>query len=216
MTDRLVIVGAGGHGREALAVARALNRTHSRWHDVVFVDDAPNDRTAAGLERLDAVCIGGISRLVADGDDHVIAIGDPATRRAVAERIGDTAPAVELVDPSARIGDDVTLAPGVMVYPGAVCTTDVRIGPHSHVNCGVIVSHDCRIGAMVSLSPGVLLNGGVTVDDGAFLGTGAIVLPGVTIGQGAVVGAGAVVTDDVAPGTTVVGVPAAAPARGSG
>lgn len=208
MTDRLVIVGAGGHGREALTVARAVNRTHTRWSEIVFVDDAPTERTASRLVRLGAACIGGLDRLTEVGDEHVVAIGDPVVRRAVVERIGGAAPAVELVDPSARIGDDVELGPGVMVFPGTVCTTNIRIGSHTHVNCGVIVSHDCRVGAMVSLSPGVRLNGGVTVEDGAFLGTGAVVLPGLTIGQGAVVAAGAVVIDDVAPAATVMGVPA--------
>ncbi len=41
-----------------------------------------------------------------------------------------------------------------------------------------------------------------------WIGRGATVLGGVTIGDGATVGANAVVTRDVAPGATVVGVPA--------
>ena len=44
--------------------------------------------------------------------------------------------------------------------------------------------------------------------DDAWIGAGAVVMPGVKIGNAAVVGAGAVVTNDVAPNTTVVGVPA--------
>ena len=206
MTDRLVIVGAGGHGREALAVARAVDRRDHRWNRVVFVDDGAVD--TARLERVEAECVGDVDALVDSGDEHVIAVGDPGVRRALAERIGDGAPAVELVDPTAWLGDDVILSPGVLVFPGAVLTTNVRIGRHSHVNCGVVVSHDCRVGAMVSLSPGVRLNGAVTVGDGAFLGTAAVVLPGRRIGQGAVVGAGAVVSDDVEAGATVMGVPA--------
>lgn len=206
MTDRLVIVGAGGHGREALAVARAVNRLSDRWFELAFVDDAPVPPEL--LERAEAHCIGDLDELIAGGDEHVIAIGDPATRRRVARRVGGRAPAVALVDPSAWIGDDVQLGEGAMVFPGAVCTTNIRVGHHSHLNCGTIVSHDCRIGDYVSLSPGVRLNGAATVGDGALLGTGAIVLPGVTVGQDAVVGAGAVVIDDVADGTTVVGVPA--------
>ena len=184
MTDRLVIVGAGGHGREALAIARAVNRDRDRWHVIGLVDDgAPDNLVPVD----DANLLGTTDFLI----DH-----------------GDAAPAIALVDPSAWLGDDVDLAEGVIVHPGAICTTNVRVGLHSHVNCGVIVSHDCRIGDFVSLSPGVKLNGAVTVGDGAFLGTGAIVLPGRSIGQDAVVGAGAVVIDDVAPGATVVGVPA--------
>ncbi len=204
MTDRLVIVGAGGHGREAVAVATAVNRVRDRWHMIGVVDDGEID---LGLIEAGLV-LGTTQDLIAEGDEHVIAVGDPAVRREIAMRIGSAAPAISLVDPSAWIGDDVDLDDGALVYPGAICTTNVRVGFHSHVNCGAIVSHDCRIGDFVSVSPGVKLNGAVAVGDGAFIGTGAIVLPGRTIGQGAIVGAGAVVVDDVAPGTTVVGVPA--------
>lgn len=206
MTDRLVIVGAGGHGREALAVARNANRARSRWHHIGHVDDGHPD-----LERLagvDAEVLGPTDFLIDSGDDYVIAIGDPAIRRRIADRIGDSATAVSLVDPSAWLGDDVVFDDGALVYPNVTFTTNVRVGRHAHINCGAVVSHDCRIGAFVSLSPGVILNGEVTIDDGAFLGTGAIVLPGRRVGQGAVVGAGAVVVVDVAPGATVVGVPA--------
>lgn len=204
MTDRLVIVGAGGHGREALAVARAVNRLRDRWHRIGLVDDGPID----GLLVDEHLVLGTTRFLIDEGDEHVIAIGAPAVRRTIAERIGEAAPAVPLVDPTAWVGDDVDLDEGAMLYPGAVCTTNVRVGFHTHLNCGAIVSHDCRLGDFVSLSPGVKLNGGVTVADGAFLGTGAIVLPGRSIGQDAVVGAGAVVVDDVPAGATVMGVPA--------
>lgn len=50
------------------------------------------------------------------------------------------------------------------------------------------------------------------IGDDVIIGTGAIVIArpntGLSIGDGARVGAGAVVTKDVAPGQTVVGVPA--------
>lgn len=47
-----------------------------------------------------------------------------------------------------------------------------------------------------------------TIGDETFFGAGARVLGGVHIGRGARVGANAVVLNDVAPGTTVVGIPA--------
>jgi len=198
----LVIVGAGGHGRETLSVARASGA----WDPITFVDDGAVDRQR--LHRIGGVLAGDVDTLVAHPADHVIAIGDPQVRRRVAERIGSHAPAATIVDPSVRLGDDVELAPGVIAHPRSVCTTNIRIGHHSHLNCGVVVSHDCRVGDFVSLSPGVLLNGDVVVEDDAFLGSGAVVLPGCRVGQGAIVGAGAVVRTDVDPYTTVVGVPA--------
>lgn len=208
MNPRLAIIGGGGHGREAVTVAQAIDAPQGRWSDIVVVDDGTPDLGL--LERLGVASVGSIDGLNADetSTEHVIAIGDPAIRRTIAGRVQRSIAATTLVHPTASIGADVDLADGVLVYPQAVCTTNVRVGVHSHLNCGVVVSHDCRVGDFVSLSPGVLLNGAVTVGDGAFLGSGAVVLPGRTVGQDAIVGAGAVVVDDVAPGATVIGVPA--------
>jgi acetyltransferase-like isoleucine patch superfamily enzyme len=50
--------------------------------------------------------------------------------------------------------------------------------------------------------------GEVAVREGAMIGAGAVVLPGVEIGENAQVAANSLVTDDVAPDTTVAGVPA--------
>ncbi|MEM9466182.1 MAG: acetyltransferase [Actinomycetota bacterium] len=197
---RLGIVGAGGHGREAHAIAA------DRYERIVFADDGTVDR--ARLARIGDPAVVALDELAAHCDECVIAIGDAAVRRAVAGRLAPGLRLAVLVDSSASIGSDVELAEGVMVHPGAAITTNVRVGLHSHVNARAVVSHDVRIGAFVSVSPGVLLNGDVTVEDDVFLGSGAIVLPGRTVGQGAIVGAGAVVTADVAPGATVVGVPA--------
>ncbi len=199
----LGIVGAGGHGREAHAVASAIA---GRYDAIVFADDGPVDHDALG--RIGDPPVVRLDELADHCDEYVVAIGDPAVRRSVAERIHGSAAAGVLVAATAIVGTDVDCAGGVMIYPGAVVTTNVRLGRHSHVNCAAVVSHDCRIGAFVSISPGVLLNGAVVVEDDVFLGSGAIVLPGRRVGQGAVVGAGAVVTADVAPGATVVGVPA--------
>ncbi len=49
---------------------------------------------------------------------------------------------------------------------------------------------------------------GIELGSDVWIGAGAIVLPGVHVGDGAIIGAGAVVARDVAPRTTVVGVPA--------
>jgi len=206
VTSGLCIVGAGGHGREALMVARDVNRIEERWSEIVFVDDGPVD--ADRLARLDAKVVGGIDSSRSTYLEHIVAVGDPVSRRAIDTRLGAQTVFANLVHPNAHVGPDVVIGEGFMAYPGAVITTNVRIGRHTHVNCAAVISHDCRIGNFVSVSPGVMINGSVEVGDNVFLGTGAVVLPGRHVGQGAVIGAGAVVVDDVAPLTTVVGSPA--------
>lgn len=92
---------------------------------------------------------------------------------------------------------NVEIAGGLLMpHPqGIVIHPDVRIGP----NC--LLMQQVTLG--VGTRPGVpILEGAVDI------GAGAKVLGGVRLGAGCRVGANAVVLDDVAPGETVVGIPA--------
>jgi serine O-acetyltransferase len=79
---------------------------------------------------------------------------------------------------------------------------------------GIVIHSDAVIGNDVLISPGVVIGGrselkGVPViEDGVKIGCGAKVLGPIRIGAGANIGANAVVVHDVAPGDTVVGIPA--------
>ena len=217
--SHLVIVGAGGHGREVLDVVEAANAQARRDGGAVvevlgFVADHADEpllarRGVPHLGTVDDLVAGRIGQL-AEPVALVLAIGDPSTRRTLAQRISATAhPWTEaLVHPQASLGGDVQLGEGTVVAAGARITTNVRIGQHVQVNVNAVVSHDCRVADHATLSPGSLVNGSVTLGEGAFLGTGAIVTPGRRVGDWAVVGAGAVVVADVPDDVTVVGVPA--------
>ncbi|QDV33220.1 Bifunctional protein GlmU [Tautonia plasticadhaerens] len=76
---------------------------------------------------------------------------------------------------------------------------NARVGEGANIGAGTITANfDGRVKAQTLIEPG------------AFIGSGAVLIAPVTIGRGATVGAGAVVPKgkDVAPGQTVVGVPA--------
>ena len=207
MADDLVIVGAGGHGRETLDVVEAMNAAGSGdWNFLGFLDDGEVRRDR--LDRREAEV------LEADALDpekvgYVIGIGDPAVRESVAERmtLGGFVPAT-LIHPEATVGSDVRIAEGVVLAAGAHVTTNVTLERHSQLNVGAVVSHDCEVGAFATLSPGTLVNGECRIGERAFFGTGAVITPGLVVGADAKVGAGAVVIGDVPEGATVVGVPA--------
>jgi sugar O-acyltransferase (sialic acid O-acetyltransferase NeuD family) len=210
----LVIVGAGGHGRETLDVVEAINAVEPRWEVLGFAAD---DADADLLARRGVPLLGPPSVLADLDAAYVIGVGDGAARRRLDDRLTGWGrhPAV-LVHPLASTGSDVRLGPGVVLAAGARVTTNVTLGRHTQLNVAAVVSHDAVVGDHVTLSPGVLVNGNARIDDGAFLGTAAVVLPGRVVGAGAIVGAGAVVIDDVAPAATVVGVPARAVDPASG
>jgi sugar O-acyltransferase (sialic acid O-acetyltransferase NeuD family) len=200
---RLIVVGAGGHGRAVGDVAAAAG-----WTVVGYTE-------RAGARAGDPSVLGADEDLAVLAKRHdavaVVGVGNTALARR-AELFATVAaacrPAPALVHPRATVSPSATLAAGAVVFANAVVGAHVVIGENAVLYSGAIVEHDSRIGAHAYLSPGVVLAGSVTVDEGAFLGAGAVVLPGVRVGRGAVVGAGALVREDVAPGATVAGVPA--------
>lgn len=208
---RLVIVGAGGHGRETLDVVEALNAVGAGWKFLGFLDDADlGDEAQARLERRGVRVIGPVEQIGELDARFVIAVGDAATREKLARRASESgaAAAPAIIHPSTVIGSDVEIGDGSVLAAGSHLTTNVRVGRHVHVNVGTIVSHDTVIDDYVTLSPGTRLNGDVWIGRGAFIGTGAVVVRGHQVGPRAVVGAGAVVVRDVEPELTVAGVPA--------
>lgn len=206
----LVIVGAGGQGREALDTVEALNAAAPApvWEFRGFLAD--DDRSAPLLAARAVGVVGPVEHLHDLDADYVIAIGDPSVRRAVDGIATDAGrrPAT-LVHPSAQVGSAVRLGPGAYVGPGAILTTNVTVGRHTIVNVAATLSHDVVVGEFATIGPGSHLAGNVRVGDDADLGVGVVARPGSVIGAGTVVGAGAVVVGDLAPGVVAVGVPAA-------
>jgi len=208
--QEIVIIGAGGHGREMHDVIEAINAASVTppWDFLGFIDDGQPDLDQ--LQRRGATLLGGRAELATLKDVHfIVGIGSPVARRqvdAVACVVG-LRPAT-LIHPSATIGTDVDLAAGVVVCSHVSVTTHVRVGRHTHLNVNSTVSHDVALGDFVTLSPGVTLAGNVTLADDVTMGVSSTVIPGVSIGHGATVGAGGVVVGDLAARVTAVGVPA--------
>lgn len=202
----LVIIGAGGHGREALDVLESAHPS-SRHRFLGFLDDVEPDREI--LARRNAVWLGVVSRVTELDAEYLIGIGSGDVRCHIDGKLLRAGrSSATLVHPAATIASDVEIGPGSIITAGASLTTNIRAGRHFHVNLNATIAHDCLIGDYVTVSPGATISGNVVLEHRVSIGTGANVIPGVRVGEGAIVGAGAVVVRDVEPGDTVVGVPA--------
>jgi len=198
-----LIIGAGGHAKVVadILICQGISV-------LGFLDDNRKLRDAhfLGLPILGPV--DGYQALSPAG--LVMGIGDNATRKAVAERLGDEAQHLwrTAVHPSAIMASSVRIGEGTVIAAGVVVNPDAVFGRHVIVNTGATVDHDCNIGDFCHIAPGAHLAGGAWVGEGSLIGIGATVNPYHSIGSWAVVGAGAVVVCDIPDGVTVKGVPA--------
>jgi sugar O-acyltransferase (sialic acid O-acetyltransferase NeuD family) len=205
--EAVVIIGAGGFGRETLDVLRA-ERPASRDREFLgFLDDGTPD--AELLARLGAEHLGPVDRLAELRDArYLIGVGAPKTRQALDERARALgAEATTAIHRDASYAD-VEFAPGAVVTAGVRLTNNVRLGRHVHLNLNCTVGHDATLGDYVTVNPLASISGNVTLGDRVNVGTGANIIQGITVGADTVIGAGAVVIADVPPGVTVVGIPA--------
>ncbi len=203
---KIVIVGAGGHGRVVLDILR-----NNHQFDVAgFIDSnhSLHGQIMDGIEILgDLSLVAKFPELSVGG--AIVAIGDNRIRQAYAqtlERAGVSL--VSAIHPSASIAGNAVIGKNVVIAAGANVCAHVSIEDSVILNTGCIIDHESMIFKTAHICPGVRVAGHVQVKQAAFVGIGATIIQGITIGESAVVGAGAVVLEDVNPYTTVVGVPA--------
>lgn len=213
MTTPLIIVGAGGFGRETLDVVLAQNSASKRplFNLVGIVDSNPSSDNLQRLFALNVDYLGTERQWLQKGHktEYLVGVGDPRVRRDISQRF-DTAgyTAATAIHPAAVIGSMNSVGPGTVVCAGAQISTNVRLGRHVHVNPSVTLGHDSDIQDFVSLNPGCIISGNVVCGSGVLIGAGAVVLQGLSIGKEGVVGAAACVTKSVRANAVVKGVPA--------
>jgi sugar O-acyltransferase (sialic acid O-acetyltransferase NeuD family) len=206
----LIIVGAGGLGRETAELVRAVNAREPTWDLLGFVDDAP---ALAGAEVAGLPVLGPVASVV----DHpgaalVVCVGHPGcywSKRRIVESLGlGPDRYATLVHPAAVVSACSGVGPGTVILATAVATAAVRIGPHVTVMPGAVLTHDDVVGDYATLAAGTRVAGRARVGDGAYLGAGALVAADRSVGPWALVGMGAVVVRDVPAGEVWAGVPA--------
>ncbi len=192
--NRLIIIGASGHGKVVADIAQ-LNG----YDDIVFLDDDENIKECAGYP------IVGKSTEAPVGDVF-IAIGNGKIRKRIMGFYRDRQQPV-LIHPNAVVAKSVIIGKGSVVMAGAVINSGTQIGCGTIINTCSSIDHDCIIGDFVHIAVGTHLCGTIKVGELSWIGAGAIVINNINICSNVIIGAGAVVIDDVEQEGTYVGVP---------
>lgn len=205
---QIVIIGAGGHGREVLDIFEALNGAGAQYDLLGYVVEPAYG--APGTVVNERPILGDFDWFAGRAKDveAICAVGAPELRRRLVQRAREAGVRFcSIVHPSVVRTRWMTIGEGVVIAAGCVLTNQIRIGDHVHLNAGCSIAHDSVLENFAILAPGVHAAGGVIFEEGCNVGVGVSILPGRRIGRWSVVGGGSAVTADVPPNSTVVGVP---------
>ena len=202
MREKLLIVGAGGHGKVIADIAVNLNK----YDEIVFLDDTEKKEKCMTFSIVG--CLKDIKNYINDYD-IVVAIGNTNVRKQILEElVKSNASIPTLIHPKAVIGSNVEFGYGTVVMAGAIINPDVKIGNGCIINTAATVDHDCKIKDYTHISVGAHLAGNVKVGASTWVGIGASVINNICICDNVIIGAGATVVKDIIESGTYVGVPA--------
>ena len=184
---RLLVVGAGGHGRSVAEAAEL-----SGQFDVVgFLDDG----VPVGGRVHGRFVIGSLANM----SDHchvvdqvIVAIGNNAVREMLMQRLIEAGFALAtVVHPRAFVSPSAVVGQGAAIMAGAIVGTEARLGVGSIVNCGAVVDHHATVEDFGHLGVNASMAGGTVLGVKAWMQAGSAIGYGVVVDACAVLPPGA-------------------------
>ncbi len=201
----IIIIGAGGFGREVLYLIKDINKIEQQWNIKGFIDD--NLNALDGI-KCDHQVIGIINDWEPNEDDFfAIGIANPKTKEKIVSTLkSKNAKFATLISPHAYISEYIDFGEGSIIFPMSTIGDCVKIGNFVHI-AGSMIGQDSIIGDY-STTTGYSNIASATLGKRIFVGSHAVILNGRKIGDDAFICAGSIVFNHIKPSTKVFGNPA--------
>lgn len=201
----LIIVGAGGFGREALYIALDINEKSPTWNIKGFIDD--NLKALDGIKCNFPILGKIVDWTPSENDVYAMGIASPKLKEKLSEiLIQRGAEFVTLIHPKADIQPFTTIGTGSVIAGASNIGDNVSIGKFVHV-AGSMIGQDSVIGDY-STTTGFTNIASATLGKRVFVGSHAVVLNHLKVGDDAFICAGSIVLRKIKAGTQVLGYPA--------
>jgi len=205
----VVLVCAGGVGKETLFQLREINKCKSTYHILGFVDD---NEQLHGKEIHGIPVLGDIASLLHYTKETAVCLcaGNPFVRNKLYQRlrINPSISFPSIIAPNVILSEYIKIGQGSIITFSCVLTSDIVVGDFVLISNACTIGHDAYLSDYATLYPAVNISGAVKIGEYAQIGVGSQILQGITIGAEAFVGAGSVVLTNIESGCTAVGVPA--------
>ena len=188
MEKNLLIIGAGGHGRCCLDIARESKE----YEKISFLDDGCIGNFVNGAEVIDS--IGNLQKYKEEYQDVFVAIGNNSFRKEVQKTAEDNGFFIpKLFSKRSWISDYASVGKGSVIFPGVVIEANVTIGEGCVVTSNATINHDAimedysLVYSNAVIRPNVIIGGLSRVGSGCIVTFGTAIEAGMDIPDGTII-----------------------------
>lgn len=207
---KLVLIGAGGFGKEVVSIVEYLNSVSPRYELLGFVDDG--EQFKAGDEINGYPWLGTLDWVRQNTDESIFytcTVGNVHTRARIQKELTEMGKRFETIKAfDAYVSPHTKIGQGCVFYPSVLVSVNCEIGDGVLLNTRANIGHDVKIGSYTTISPNSSISGECEIGEEVTMGGHTFIIPGKKIDDGATVAAGSIVFTNVKAGTTVLGNPA--------
>jgi sugar O-acyltransferase (sialic acid O-acetyltransferase NeuD family) len=209
---KIIIVGAGGFGREVYSWLTHHEEYNRKWNIKGFLDDvkaggnvSPNDP----INNYPVKVLNSIDKYIPEKNDlFIVAVGEPKSKETIIKRLNEKGVNYyNLIHPTVIISSNVRLGKGCIICPNVTISCDAEIGDFVALNVYSSVGHDAKIGDYSTICGHVDITGHCVVGKGVFMGTHSALIPKTVVGDYANISAGTIGIRKVKAHSTILGVP---------
>lgn len=207
----IVIIGAGGLGKEVCWLIENINNNSPTWNILGFIENESKTHLF-GQHVYGYEVLGENEWLLNNKHDiHVaIAVAKSSNRKSIYERFSKYPwlKIVTLIDPSVRIDTSVSIGDGTVICRNCSITVDTVIGKGTLLNIGALIGHDAKVGDFCTFAPHSIAAGETTFGECCEVGSGAFILQGKNIAENTVIAPLSAVYHDINEAGVYAGNPA--------
>ena len=200
---KIIIVGAGGFGREAFFIIKDINKIKPTWNVLGFLDD---NKTSLIDEKIEVPILSKIDDWQPAEDEYfILGMASPKTKEFIAKKLRvKGAKFATIISPYALVNETAQIGEGCVITSfSSICDCSV-IGSFVNV-AGSIVGQDAIVGDFTTTTAYVNI-AGVKVGKRCFIGSQSVILG--NIEDDVEVVAGSTVFHKIKAGNKVMGYPA--------
>ena len=204
----IVIIGAGGFGREVAWLIEDINKVEKKYNILGFIDE---NETIKGNIINGYKVLGNLDYFNNIDKEiyFVVAIGNAKVKKELASKaIKNKGIPENIIHPTVIMSEVVELGTGIIICAGNIITTNIIIEDFVTINLACTVGHDVVIKKYTTVYPSVSISGNCSIGECSEIGTRSAIIQGISIGDNTITGAGSVVIRNSEGNYTLVGVPA--------